>query len=124
MKNSNTFGDRLRELRKGRGINLGDMAERLDIAPSYLSDVELGRRHPFRVDAIERCAQIMQLDAIEARDLIAAASVQRGAIELPVDPGNQQAVEAGAALMCAWPTLSTENYLELSEFIKRVSTKK
>lgn len=38
------FGEKIRELRKARGINQKQMAEKLGISPAYLSALEHGNR--------------------------------------------------------------------------------
>lgn len=116
------FGDLLRDLRKAKGVYLGDLAGRIHVAPSYLSDVELGRRHPFKAEAIERIAAALPLSAAEVDALLTAASVERGGFELPVNRQNQAAVEAGAALVRAWPTLSDDAYREIQRLVERLTS--
>lgn len=41
-----TFGEQLRELRLQKGLTLRELCRRANISPSFLSDIELGRRHP------------------------------------------------------------------------------
>jgi len=41
-----TLGAYLRELREKSHISLRTLASRVRITPAYLSDIELGRRHP------------------------------------------------------------------------------
>jgi len=41
-----SFGDRVREARLGKHLGLRELAKMLDIAPSYLSDIENDRRVP------------------------------------------------------------------------------
>jgi len=41
-----TLGQRIRELREARDLSLRELAKALDISAAFLSDVELGRRHP------------------------------------------------------------------------------
>jgi transcriptional regulator with XRE-family HTH domain len=41
-----TLGDRMRELREERDISLREFAKKLGISAAFLSDIELGRRHP------------------------------------------------------------------------------
>jgi DNA-binding XRE family transcriptional regulator len=40
------LGDRLRELRHGRGETLGDIATRAGVSPQYLSEMERGLKEP------------------------------------------------------------------------------
>lgn len=41
-----TLGQRIRELRDAADLSLRECAARLGISPAFLSDIELGRRHP------------------------------------------------------------------------------
>lgn len=42
-----TLGQRIRELREARDLSLREFAKKLgDLSAAFLSDVELGRRHP------------------------------------------------------------------------------
>jgi transcriptional regulator with XRE-family HTH domain len=41
-----TLGDRIRELREKHDFSVRELAKKLAVSPPFLSDVELGRRHP------------------------------------------------------------------------------
>jgi transcriptional regulator with XRE-family HTH domain len=41
-----TFGQRIRELREEQDVSLREFAKKLGLSAAFLSDVELGRRHP------------------------------------------------------------------------------
>jgi transcriptional regulator with XRE-family HTH domain len=41
-----TLGQHIRELRIQRKLSLRDLAQKVDITPPFLSDIELGRRNP------------------------------------------------------------------------------
>lgn len=41
-----TLGDFIRELREGKDLSVRELAKRLGLSAPFLSDVELGRRHP------------------------------------------------------------------------------
>jgi transcriptional regulator with XRE-family HTH domain len=41
-----TLGDRIRELREQRDLSLRELAKAVETSAAFLSDVELGRRHP------------------------------------------------------------------------------
>ena len=41
-----TLGEQIRELREGRDISLRELASRIGVSAAFMSDVELGRRHP------------------------------------------------------------------------------
>lgn len=40
------FGEKVRELREIKDLSLRDLAEKIGCSAAFLSDVELGRRHP------------------------------------------------------------------------------
>ena len=46
MDGNNAFGEFVREKRLAANINLRKLAEILDIAPAYMSDIENGHRYP------------------------------------------------------------------------------
>jgi len=53
------FGQRLRELRKARGMALKSMAEALGVSPAYLSALEHGRRgRPTHAMVVAICAHL------------------------------------------------------------------
>ncbi|MGH7837907.1 MAG: helix-turn-helix domain-containing protein, partial [Candidatus Binataceae bacterium] len=41
-----TLGECIRELREDRDLSVRELAKRLQLSAAFLSDVELGRRHP------------------------------------------------------------------------------
>ncbi len=41
-----TLGERIRELREQQDLSVRELAKRLKVSAPFLSDVELGRRHP------------------------------------------------------------------------------
>lgn len=41
-----TLGERIRELREKQDLSVRELAKRIHVSPPFLSDVELGRRHP------------------------------------------------------------------------------
>jgi predicted transcriptional regulator/DNA-binding XRE family transcriptional regulator len=59
-----TFGQRLRHLRRARGLTLGDLGSRVGRAPSALSLIENGRREP-KLSLIEALAAALSVPAEE-----------------------------------------------------------
>lgn len=112
------FGDLLRQHRKRRSLQLGQMSDALGVPPSVLSDVELGRRQPFKRDAIEQCRAILNLTDTETEELISAASESRRVFELAFVDGKPQANSAATALMREWPALPDEAYAELEKIVR------
>ena len=68
------FGEFLEQKRKEKGIGLRQMAGALDIAPSYLSDIEKGRRYApdkQRLDEIADFIGLIESDRTLMYDLAA-----------------------------------------------------
>jgi transcriptional regulator with XRE-family HTH domain len=63
-KQRDTLGAFLREARARQGLTLRNVAARLGITPSYLSDIENDRRTP-ALRVLENLARILQLDLDE-----------------------------------------------------------
>ena len=59
-----TFGQRLRHLRRMRGLTLAELGERIDRAPSVLSLIENGRREP-KLSLIEQLASALSVPMTE-----------------------------------------------------------
>src|SRR5258708_14371455 len=59
-----TFGQRLRHLRRMRGLTLTELGERVDRAPSALSLIENGRREP-KLSLIEQLAAALSVPVTE-----------------------------------------------------------
>src|SRR5690242_21759541 len=59
-----TFGQRLRHLRKARGLTLAELGAKVGRAPSVLSLLENGRREP-KLSLIEALAQALSVPAAE-----------------------------------------------------------
>lgn len=123
MNKMNIFGDLLREYRKAKGHTLGAFAGILGMPATNLSDVELGRRQPLRVDQIERAAKILELTESQVDELVTAAAAARGAIELPLD-GRRHAAEFGATLMREWPTMTPDDVEKLDALVRQLGSNK
>ena len=69
-----TFGDFIKEKRMARQINLRKLAELVEIAPAYLSDIEKGKRNSPSPEKMERIAKALELteeEVITMQDLAA-----------------------------------------------------
>ena len=55
------FGKFVREKREEKKINLRKLAEILEIAPAYMSDIEKSRRYPPDKEKIEKIAATLEL---------------------------------------------------------------
>jgi|SRR5271167_881476 transcriptional regulator with XRE-family HTH domain len=54
-----TLGERIRELREEHDLSVRELAKRLKVSAPFLSDVELGRRHPSD-EVLERLARLLE----------------------------------------------------------------
>jgi transcriptional regulator with XRE-family HTH domain len=70
-----TLGERIRELREERDLSVRELARRIEVSPPFLSDVELGRRHPSE-DVLERLAAALSTKVDELRKFDARPPVQ------------------------------------------------
>lgn len=79
-----TFGEYIEEKRKSKKITLRGLAEKLDIAPSYMSDIEKGKRNPNRKELIDNIAKILNLTQEEHNELY-DLSAQQNENDVSVD---------------------------------------
>ncbi len=61
MNSQNLFGEFVREKRLQAGVNLRKLAEILDIAPAYMSDIENGHRYPPEKEKLYTIADTLHL---------------------------------------------------------------
>ncbi len=68
-ENEMKFGRFVEQKRKEQGITLRGLAGELELAPSYMSDMEKGRRYPPDKGKLEEIARILKLSK-EDKDLM------------------------------------------------------
>ena len=68
-----TFGQALRALRMDRDVTLRDMARRLELTPTYLSQVEQDKFSPPTEERIKQIGQILDLPQEQVDQLVALA---------------------------------------------------
>lgn len=68
------FGKFVRERREEKKINLRKLAEILEIAPAYMSDIEKSRRYPPDREKIEKIAKALELNQNETNYLFDMAA--------------------------------------------------
>lgn len=68
-----TLGGAIRALREAREVTLREMARRLNVTPTYLSQVEQGRFSPPTEDRINQIGQILGLSQGQIDELVALA---------------------------------------------------
>jgi len=97
------FGTTLRNARNKAGMSLCQLARSLDVSAAYLSDVELGRRGPFRCDKIHKISKILKVDPAE---LLISAAIGYGFFLLPYKDDLYIDMVA-ASLVLVWDSLSS-----------------
>jgi transcriptional regulator with XRE-family HTH domain len=70
-----TLGDRIRELREQQDFSVRELAKKLNVSAPFLSDVELGRRHPSE-DVLERLASELETTTEELKKFDARPPMQ------------------------------------------------
>lgn len=70
-----TLGERIRELREQYDLSVRDLAKKLGLSAPFLSDIELGRRHPSK-DVLERLASILKTTPEDLKKYDARPPVQ------------------------------------------------
>lgn len=71
------FGKFVRQKREEKKINLRKLAEILDIAPAYMSDIEKSRRYPPDREKIEIIAKTLELTDEETNFLFDMAALAK-----------------------------------------------
>ena len=70
-----TLGEHIRELREKCDLSVRELAKQIKVSAPFLSDVELGRRHPSE-DVLERLASTLKTTAEELKKYDARAPLQ------------------------------------------------
>lgn len=70
-----TLGERIRELREECDFSVRELARKIDVSAPFLSDLELGRRHPSD-EVLARIATALKTSTDELRKHDARAPVQ------------------------------------------------
>jgi XRE family transcriptional regulator, fatty acid utilization regulator len=119
------FGQRLRHIRRSRGLTLAELGERVDRAPSVLSLLENGRREP-KLSQIEALATAL---GVSADDLMRReAPSRRAQLEIALAEAQRDPVYArlGLPYLRPGPRVPSEvieHVLALHEEVRRLSAK-
>lgn len=70
-----TLGEYIRELREKHDWSVRDLAKKLKVSAPFLSDIELGRRHPSE-DVLERLASVLETTTDDLRKFDARPPMQ------------------------------------------------
>ena len=72
-----TFGTFIKEKRLEKGINLRKLAELLELAPAYISDIENGNRNSPSPDKMEKLVEVLGLNEEERNEMYDLAAKDR-----------------------------------------------
>lgn len=64
MRLGQIFGANVRRLRKERGLSQEALADEVELAVTYVGQIERGQRNP-TLDVVERFAVVLQVEALE-----------------------------------------------------------
>jgi len=90
-----SFGELIRTSRRRLNLSLQDVATALGVTAVYVSEVERGKRPPFRIDKMPNLAKILELDLDQLKN---AAWKGRKVIELDPESASNKQIEALMAL--------------------------
>ena len=76
------FGEFIKLRRQEKGITLRGLADKLDIAPSYMSDIEKGKRNAPNQDTLNKMIVVLELTEEESNELLDLAATSKNAIAL------------------------------------------
>lgn len=74
------FAEFLKEKRLQKKITLRKLAELIDIAPAYLSDIEKRKRNAPSRDVLERIVEVLQLNIDEKNEMYDLAAMDKDTI--------------------------------------------
>lgn len=93
--NLESFGELIRASRRRLNKSLQDVADALEVTAVYVSEVERGKRPPFRTERLPALSRVLELDL---KELMAAAWVEKKMIEWDPSSASDKQIEALVAL--------------------------
>ncbi|MCL2579223.1 MAG: helix-turn-helix domain-containing protein [Oscillospiraceae bacterium] len=111
------FGKALRKLRIDCGEILLDMAKKLEVTPSFLSAVEVGKKG-IPAHWLDRLSELYQLSAETKAGLERAAAESVLSIKLNLSQVEQPQRKAALVFARSFDTLSSEEADKLLDFFK------
>ncbi|MCR5149697.1 MAG: helix-turn-helix domain-containing protein [Clostridiales bacterium] len=121
-----TFGGFIKEKRTEKGINLRKLAELVNIAPAYLSDIEKGKRNSPSAEKMDRIAEVLGLskDEIEVmRDLAANDRPNNVAPDISEYVTSNESVRVALRKARAL-NLSNQDWIKIIEEMEKAGNKK
>jgi transcriptional regulator with XRE-family HTH domain len=111
------FGDTLKRARTQANKTLQDLANALEVTVGYMSDVERGRRHPLKPEAIEKVCEVVgeQWKGMLYDSAIKATSV----MSVTLNKTRGAEAHAAAALLRRWNQLSPAQFGEISRIVEK-----
>ena len=110
-----TFGQLIKRARKAKRLTLREVAQELgDVSLTYLHDIEAGTRLPFRLERLEKLAEILSVDL---QELCVAAAVARGSFQIPFQKDRVKANHCAAVLQHRWTGLSADAYRSILKIV-------
>jgi len=116
------FGKALRKLRIDHGEILLNMAKKLEVTPSFLSAVEVGKKN-VPANWLERIVELYQLPVDEKKKLEQAVADSVVSVKLNLSQIEQPQRKAALVFARNFDTLSPEEADKLLEFFKAKSLK-
>lgn len=111
------FGERLRALRKRKGINQAEMAAALDVSPAYLSALEHGKRGAPSWAFIQKVIQYFGLIWDEAEQLQDLAQLSKPKVTIDTAGMDERATLAANMLARRIGRLSDRELDQLLAFL-------
>lgn len=106
---TDTFGRALRSAREAAGVSQRQLAQRLGVSGTFVSDVEAAHRTPLTLGLLKKAADFLGADLLP---LLEARAQWSGSVEIPLtgDPGADGAaleMSASAVTRLDWPKEGT-----------------
>lgn len=111
------FGRFIRGKRQELKLSLKDVAESLGVTVAYLSDIELGRRKPFKQPELEKLADVLN---VPFKDLDEKAEIERTRQALGISPEkNTRQLSVSLQLARSMRDLSDEQLDEIEKIMNK-----
>lgn len=120
MNGELNFGKFIADKRKAIGITLRAMAEALDIAAPYLSDIEKSRRYPPDMEKLLHIANILKLTEDEKNKMFDLAGNGKNTVSPDLPEYIMSSESVRVALRKAREVATEEDW---EEFIKKLTEK-
>lgn len=119
-QNNLKFGEYIAKRRADLGVTLRGMAEKLDITPAYLSDIEKGRRNPPEKALLEKMATMLTITGEDKNLLFDLAGEGRNEIAADLPDYIMDSEIVRAALRTAKDVATEEDW---QQFLKKLQEK-